>query len=225
MEQFPNSTYDISLSDPYTERSLLVYGDDIDHFKTDFETIGGKRGWGYTPKELNGEKVGGFIFSFKRRDQVVDLLDDIFSGKIEREEREKRKMRVKPTSKASPKASPKSSPTSMYPGSPKRSPIRILPKGTTTVSLPRKGPDMQTITYNIIKPSKGMKLIIKMEDASDLNAFVSNIPESEYNSGGVIQLVEISLVDDTDSIYDLGIVNGEWQIIGTSDFHKIKFIY
>lgn len=231
MEQISDTETKIYLADPYTERSVLVYGDDIDDFRSEFEKIGGKRGWGYTPEELEGEKVSGFIFSITRRDQVIDLFDKIYSGQMQRRQRT---TRVKPTPKQSP------SRYQNYPASPKKSPVRAVPKGTRTVSLPRRGPEMQTITYNIIKPSKGMKLIISFDTkdgdtafASDLNAVVSEIPESEYNSGepqgragpgGIIQLIEISLVEDPSEIYELGIVNGEWQILGTSDVHKIKFI-
>lgn len=199
----PSSDNDIKvyIHYDYSPKSFLIYGEDNDKYKSVLMEAGGR----FNPKyfiEGNGY-VPGWCFSNKRIEQVEDLYKKIVSGEI---------TPVDPGPKSYSKR-----------GTPKTSSIcSSVPKGSKTVCLPSTCLSNQTFTYTVVKPQIGVKATIKMTSGSYL-ATVVEIPTSPYNTGNKVGRIRASLDSDSNIIYTLAVVNGEWQILGTLDQHEIVF--
>lgn len=178
----------------YSPKSFLVYGEDNDKYKNYFIEAGGSYKPRYSLEKIGKGFVPGWCFSNKRREQVEEIYKNILSGEIDP---------IDP----GPKTYSKRSGTS---------------KGSKSLSLITNGIQNQTFTYTVVKPKIGIKATIKMKSCSHI-VTVFDIPCSHHNTVVNVGRVRVSLDSDPNIIYTLGIINGEWQILGTLDQHEVIF--
>lgn len=212
------TTFDIELY-PYSDRSFIVVGEDTRNFIEALKSVGGKFGKGYQdPRPENiGQTTAGWIFGNKRRPEVDALLQDIESGVVQptqqvRQTRQPRQARAP--------AGPAVATTRVAP-----TPVTLrVPGQATPKQLLVPHVQYQEVTYRVVKPTVGMKASINVNGSviattvSVANPLPSGVVDTAYVQPSAPQ--EGQSPDDT---YKLGIVNGQWQVIGYLDPHTVTF--
>lgn len=139
----------------YTDKSIVIYGDNTRKYKDDLKKMGGKfNGKLKAVEEFEGGC--GWIFSKKNQDKIDEFLQKISTSN-----------------------------------------------------------EYQTVSWNVIKPKLGMKVLIKGTNSKEYN--IKNIEINE----DIVDTVYI--VDDEES-NKLVIINGKWKIFGNSEDHEVNFI-
>ncbi len=93
------------------------------------------------------------------------------------------------------------------------------PEGTKTTRLLSADNQMQTVTYNVIRPVEGMNVEIKLKSGTLKGTVVETSGPDD-----IIDTVYVKPnAKKTDENYRLGIVNGNWMVLGTTDPHEVSF--
>lgn len=195
---------------PYSDRSFVVYGEDTKLYKSRFQDLIGR----YNPNLTNpesGEKLKGWIFGNKQREKVNQLLEDIRAGTVEPDEVEEKPARKTYTKRVSPKKVP---PKNV------KSPST---KGTLKLAAPVKKLEEQTVTYTLPKPKANMRVTLKTPEGviegetfeiSKTGDVVDTVFVHPFNEQGKV---------DTDTVYQLAIINGRWGVLGLTENHSVEF--
>lgn len=210
------AAFDIELY-PYSDRSFLVLGEDTRSFTEALKEAGGKFGRGYQdPRPDNvGKTTAGWIFGNKRRPEVDALLQDIASGAIQPVQPQARQPRLAPQTRQ-----PRQPATR---GAPAPTTLRV-PGQATPKQLLAPHVQYQEVTYRVVKPTVGMKANITV-NGSVIPTIVSVANPSPT---GVVDTVYVNPTapqegQSPEDTYKLGIVNGQWQVIGYLDDHTVTF--
>jgi hypothetical protein len=93
------------------------------------------------------------------------------------------------------------------------------PNGSKITRLIPEETQMQTVTYNVIRPVEGMNVEIKLESG----VLKGTVDETT----GHDDIIDTAFIKPSgkksDTLWKLGILNGRWQIVGTTDEHEVLF--
>ena len=197
---------------PYSDRSFLVLGEATRNYTEALKSVGGKFGRGYQdPRPENaGNTVAGWIFGNKRRPEVDALLQDIASGTIQPVQQTYTRQPRQPVARVAPTA-----PVPMT--------LRV-PGQATPKQLLAPHVQYQEVTYRLVKPVVGMKANITVNGS----VIATAVSVANPSPTGVVDTVYVHPTapqegQSPDDTYKLGIVNGQWQVIGYLDDHTVTF--
>lgn len=190
-------------------KSVVIFGEGTKAYRNTFYAENGL----YRPylKNQGLEEDGspregtlpGWLFPLGRLEAVNDMLDQIESGE------------TKPIDE-----SVKRSPTKFVP---RKSPSKAAPKAKA-VSIPGRGVrsatpiPMQTISWTVFKPSKGMKVEITAADT----IYKATVDQLETDAAGIVWSVFVKAID-SEEIYQLAVIGGRWQVMGMVEAHTVTF--
>lgn len=81
-ESDSEKSINLFILDPYSEKSLLVYGEDTKKYSKQLKKIGGKFGMNFKVPSIKGVNVPGWIFSMNKKEEVYAFYDHVTSGDI-----------------------------------------------------------------------------------------------------------------------------------------------
>lgn len=202
---------------PYSEKSFLVWGESTRDFIDKFRESHGRFGRYYTNPEDPTTKIPGWIFSMKAWDQVENLFHDIESGNLKPDTAQVSALRGGYQRKTGYNPAKTGSKTSG-----KRAPSQVkVPGSGVPLRLTGNQLQMQIVTYSVVKPVVGMKAVINTTDPASV--IETKVVQADQNAKGMVEDVYVSLDQNKEDVYKLGIVNGSWQVIGFLQPHTVTF--
>lgn len=209
---------------PEKVRSVAVFGDTKD-FVSVWQNLKGRFNRGLLSHSMDGvpledgTREPGWIFGFDSYEDVKQTLQDIADEKIQPDPKDnspksypKNNRPVRRTPQSAQHGSPRNAPRGK---SPVRRPISV-PKGTKSVTPITT----QVLTYTVVKPRSGMSVMVEMNDVK----ISGSIVEVQDDDRGFTTTAFMKTSDtESPENYQLGVLNGKWQVVGMLDDHSVSF--
>ena len=214
----PMVSTDFIVSD-YNEKSFVVRGDKTKEYRGNLQNAGGK----WRPNLNNA-----WAFYNDKKDAVLHLIDEIRGGRVAVMQPPPKKPRFQPMQQQSSpyqqnayqsyQPAPYASPMAMMGQQPMVQPMLV--PGQVSIGSPVGHGHQQMVQWSVYRPSFGMKAQVTMtQNHVRLELNIVNMENDQMGNVTIVHAVDQA----TGAAYIIGIWNGEWQIRGVLDAHKIFF--
>lgn len=201
----------------YTDKSFVVVGN-TKPYKDALMAVHGKYNPNLKDPTNPAQKAPGFIFSNKQLPAVQQLLQQIQTGAVQ------------PVAATTPRRGGYAgrgarggyggtTPTRVAPAAPVPPANVRLPGDAAPIKVAMPTIEYQTVTYRVVKPAVDMKANI-IRDGTQTPTTVIMVNPGKENA---IDTVYVQDDKQPDSNYQLGIVNGDWKVIGLLEPHSVTF--
>jgi hypothetical protein len=188
---------------PYTDRSFILTGD-TKAYVENLKKMNGKWGPNKWTDKTTGARFSGWMFGNGRLEEVQAFIEGVNKGTVQ---------------PLAPEGKTLKAPAQAV----------VMPSiAALNLNTPISGvsPDYQTVTYSVKRPIVGSPVNITIGTGTDLTIMTHKIAHvvSSHNDN-ILDIVYISVSGaiEPSKVSLLKIVNGDWQVVGLLQEHRVVF--